>query len=70
MHLSPVCWPGPCGLGICIVIPVSAGINDDVACVVVFSPVSVTFAFRESTLGLLSTLDPPTMVHSGCQGGF
>ena len=61
--LLPTRCLGPCGLGTCIVDPIGNGINDDDTCIVAFSLVSVAFAFRESTLRLLPTLDSPTAVH-------
>ena len=66
MRLSPTHCPGPCGLGTCIADPVGTGIDDDSMFVVVFILVSVTFAFRESTLGLLPILDSPIAVCSDC----
>ena len=66
MRLSPTHCPGPCGLGTCIADLVGTGINDDSMFVIVFIPVLVAFAFRESTLGLLPILDSPIAVHSDC----
>ena len=68
--LSPTHCLGPCGLGTCIADLVGTGIDDNSTFVIIFIPVSVAFAFRESTLGLLPILDSPIAVCLDCQGGF
>ena len=68
--LSPTHCPGPCGLGTCVADLVGTGIDDDGTFIVVFGPVSVAFAFRESTLGLSPILNSPIAVRSDCRGGF
>ena len=50
--------------------PVGTGIDDNSTFVVVFILVSVTFAFRESTLGLSPILNYPIAVRLDCRGGF